>query len=42
MTGKFAHHLDKQLGISYEDLEGMSIRHQKIIITKQAEKMHKA
>ena len=35
-TGKFSSHLDNEIGFSFEDLEHMSIRHQRAIIKQRA------
>jgi len=40
-TGFFAAHLDKKLGFSAADLDQMSIRQQREIITQRAKQMHK-
>ena len=40
-TGFFAAHLDKKLGFSPADLDGMSIRQQREVITQRARQMHK-
>ena len=34
-TGKFASHLDAQLGLTYEMLEDLSVREQRVIIKKR-------
>jgi len=40
-TGFFAAHLDKKLGFSPADLDQMSIRQQREIVTQRAKQMHK-
>tara|TARA_B110001450_G_scaffold165193_1_gene154030 strand:+ start:354 stop:533 length:180 start_codon:yes stop_codon:yes gene_type:complete len=41
-TGLFASHVDAQLGVGFDDLEGLSIREQREIITFKAHEMHRA
>lgn len=40
-TGLFASHVDAQLGVGFDDLEGLSIREQREIITFKAQEMHR-
>lgn len=40
-TGLFASHVDAQLGVGFDDLEGLSIREQREIITFKAHEMHR-
>jgi len=41
-TGLFASHVDAQLGVGFDDLEGLSIREQREIITFKAHEMHRS
>ena len=41
-TGLFSSHVDAQLGVGFDDLEGLSIREQREIITFKAHEMHRA
>jgi hypothetical protein len=38
-TGKFALHLDHQLGIPYELLDDLSVREQRVIVKRRIEEM---
>ena len=40
-TGKFAQHLDNQLGIPYEMLDEMSVREQRLVVKKRIAEMQK-
>ena len=40
-TGWFSEHVDKQMGLSFEDLEGLSIRQQREIVKKRAVELNK-
>lgn len=40
-TGFFSSHVDNKMGISFDDLEGLSIRQQRDIIKQRAHEMHR-
>jgi len=40
-TGWFAEHVDNQMGVSFDDLEGLSVRQQRQIIKKRAAELNK-
>lgn len=40
-TGWHSGHLDEQMGISFDDLEGLSVRQQRQIIKKRATELSK-
>ena len=41
MTGWFSSHLDEQMGLSFDDLEGLSIRQQREIVKRRAIEINK-
>ena len=40
-TGLFSNHVDQQMGLSFDDLEGLSVRQQREIVKRRAVEMNK-
>ena len=40
-TGFFSHHLDALMGVSFEDMDGLSVRQQREMIKRRAYEMNR-